>query len=83
MQIIGLIFFLLLWGLVIFRQLLILLRHFGREAPQFSEESIFRGTWIIKPLEAGAQRALSADIVILAAYILVEIVVLVFLFSSS
>lgn len=82
MQTIGLIFFLGLWSLVILRQLLILLRHFGREIPQFSEDSIFRGTWIIKPLESGTRRALSADIVILAAYVFIEIVILVFLISS-
>jgi hypothetical protein len=58
------------------------MRHFGREAPQFSDESVFRGTWIIKPPEGGTRRALSADIVILIAYLLIEIVILVFLFSS-
>jgi hypothetical protein len=82
MQTFGLIFFLVLWGFVIFRQLLILLRHFGREVPQFSEDSIFRGTWIVKPLEGGLRRALSADIAILAAYVLIEIIIIVFLISS-
>lgn len=81
METVGLIFFLLLWGLVILRQFLILMRHFGREVPPFSDDSIFRGTWIIKPLEGGQKRALSADIIILVAYLLVEVVVLVFLFS--
>lgn len=81
MQIFGLIFFLVLWGMVILRQLLILLRHFGREVPQFSEDSIFRGTWIMKPPEGGRQRTLAADIVILIAYLLVEVVILVFILS--
>ena len=81
MESIGLIIFLVLWGFVILRQLLILLRHFGRELPDMSDESIFRGTWIMKPPEGGRGRTLSADIVILVAYLLVELVILIFLFS--
>ena len=81
MEELGLVLFLGLWGIVIFRQLQITLRHFGREVPFFSDESVFRGTWLLKPAEGGRRRAMSADIAILAAYILVEVVIIVFLLS--
>ena len=79
METIGLILFLILWGLVIGRQVLILMGHFGRDAPNFSSDSMFRGTWIIRPKEGGRNRSLVADIIILAAYVLVEVVIIVFL----
>jgi hypothetical protein len=81
MENVGLILFLLLWGLVVIRQLLILLRHFGREVPHLSDDSVFRGTWLIRPRDGDRGRALSADIAILAAYLLVEVVILVFLIT--
>ena len=77
----GLILFLILWSIVIIRQLLILLRHFGREVPYFSDDSMFRATWIMNPRDGGRNRALSADIVILAAYVLVEVVIIIVLIT--
>jgi hypothetical protein len=81
MENVGLILFLILWGFVIVRQVLILLRHFGREAPRLSDDSIFRGTWLIRPPEGGRGRTLTADIAIFAAYLLIEVIILVFLIT--
>jgi hypothetical protein len=79
MEVIGLIIFLILWGLVIVRQVLILLGHYGYEIPKFSSDSMFRGTWLLRPKDDGRSRSLAADIIILAAYVLVEVVIIVFL----
>lgn len=82
METFGLISFLILWGLVIIRQGWIVLGHFGKDVPAFSNDSIFRGTWLFRPREGRRSRSVIADMIILAAYLLIEIVVVVFLVTQ-
>lgn len=49
MEKVGLAIFLLLWGLVILRQLLIVLGKYGLKVPNFLRDSMFRGTWLMRP----------------------------------
>ena len=79
MEIVGLILFLILWGFVILRQLLVVLVHFGHDLPNLSSDSMFRGTWLIRPRDDRGSRSRVADMIILAAYVLIEVVIIVFL----
>ncbi len=81
MENIGLVFFLVLWGIVILRQAMIIRGHFGRDIPGLSDDSVFRGTWLFRPRSGSGNRTLTADIVILSAYVLIEAIIVVYLLT--
>ena len=76
---VGLIIFLLLWGLVIIRQLLIVLGKFGLKVPHFLRDSMFRGTWLMRPEGDRRNSPNLGDVIRLAAYLLVEVFVIAYL----
>jgi hypothetical protein len=79
MEKVGLIIFLLLWGLVILRQLLIVLGKFGLKVPNFSRDPMFRGTWLLRPEEDSVNSPILGDVIRLSAYLLVEVFIIVYL----
>ena len=79
MEKIGLIIFLILWGLVILRQVLIVLGKFGWKVPSFSRDSMFRGTWIMRPKDDDRNSPILGDVIRLAAYLLVEVFIVAYL----
>jgi hypothetical protein len=76
---VGLIIFLLLWGLVIIRQLLIVLGKFGMKVPNFLRNSMFRGTWLMRPEDDRWNSPNLGDVIRLGAYLLVEVFVIAYL----
>lgn len=81
METIGLISFLILWGLVILRQAWIVLGFFGTDVPAFSNDSIFRSTSLFRPRGGHRGRSAVAEIIILVVYLSVEIFILVLLLT--
>ena len=76
---VGLIIFLLLWGLVIIRQLLIVLGKYGLKVPNFLRASMFRGTWLMRPEDDRRNSPNLGDVIRLAAYLLVEAFIIAYL----
>ncbi|TET85623.1 MAG: hypothetical protein E3J37_01550 [Anaerolineales bacterium] len=79
MEKVGLIIFLLLWGLVIIRQLLIVLAKFGLKVPNFLRGSMFRGTWLMRPEDDRRNPPILGDVIRLTAYLLVEVFIIVYI----
>ena len=79
MEKVGLIIFLLLWGLVIIRQLLIVLGKFGLKVPYFLRDSMFRGTWLLRPVDDSRNSPILGDVIRLTAYLLVEAFIVAYL----
>ncbi len=79
MEKIGLILFLLLWGLVILRQLLIVLGKYGLKVPSFTRDSMFRGTWLLTSEDDRRNSPILGDVIRLAAYLLIEVFIVVYL----
>ncbi len=79
MEKVGLIIFLLLWGLVIIRQLLIVLGKYGLKVPNFLRDSMFKGTWLMRPEDDRRNSPNLGDVIRFAAYLVVEVFVIAYL----